>query len=87
VHRGQAISQDQQLPPRDSQPLADVEEFCGRLKAGKDAQLCDDFVIVARTEALIAGWGMAEALRRAEAYQRAGADAILIHSAKADAGE
>jgi phosphoenolpyruvate phosphomutase len=40
-------------------------------------------MLVARTEALIAGWGLAEALRRSEAYVAAGADAILIHSAKA----
>src|SRR6202034_4635870 len=39
-----------------------------------------NFSIVARVEALIAGWGMDEALRRAEAYRLAGADAILIHS-------
>lgn len=65
-----------------AQPLAAVDEFCGKLKAGKDAQSDADFVIVARTEALIAGWGLAEALRRAEAYQAAGADAIIIHSAK-----
>ena len=62
------------------QPLADVEEFCGKIKAGKDIQLDDDFSIVARVEALIAGWGMDEALRRAEAYRLAGADAILMHS-------
>jgi phosphoenolpyruvate phosphomutase len=65
-----------------AQPLADVEEFCGRIKAGKDAQSSDDFVIVARVEALIAGRGMKEALFRAESYRRAGADAILIHSAR-----
>ncbi len=70
-----------------SQPLAEVEEFCGKIRAGKDAQLDDDFVIVARVEALIAGWGLEEALRRAEAYHRAGADAILIHSSRADATE
>src|SRR5262245_39015037 len=70
-----------------SQPLADVEEFCGKIRAGKDSQLDDDFVIVARVEALIAGRGLGEALRRAEAYQEAGADAILIHSAAADASE
>lgn len=64
----------------DNQPLADVDEFCGKIKAGKDAQLDDDFNIVARVEALIAGWGLSEALRRADAYHRAGADAILIHS-------
>lgn len=62
------------------QPLADVEEFCGKIKAGKDSQQDDDFCIVARVEALIAGWDLSEALRRAEAYRIAGADAILIHS-------
>ena len=71
----------------ESQPLADIHEFCGRIKAGKDAQWCDDFVIVARCEALIAGWGLDEAMRRAEAYHRAGADAILIHSARSNASE
>jgi phosphoenolpyruvate phosphomutase len=62
------------------QPLAAVDEFCGKIKAGKDALVDDDFVIVARTEALIAGCGLAEAVRRAEAYRVAGADAIVIHS-------
>jgi phosphoenolpyruvate phosphomutase len=71
----------------EAQPLADIEEFCGRLKAGKDSQVDDDFVIVARTEALISGWPMDEAIRRAEAYYAAGADAILIHSKKPDADE
>jgi len=52
----------------DHQPLADREEFCGRIKAGKDSQTDDDFSIVARVEALIAGQGLDEALRRAEAY-------------------
>jgi len=64
----------------EGQPLADIDEFCGRLKAGKDSQSDDDFSIVARTEALISGWGLDEALRRAEAYHAAGADGILIHS-------
>ena len=71
----------------DTQPLADIHEFCGKIKAGKDAQLDDDFSIVARVEAFIAGWGLGEALRRAEAYHEAGADAILIHSALAVADE
>jgi len=62
------------------QPLADADEFCGKIEAGKDSQQDDDFCIVARVEALIAGWDIREALRRAEAYRRAGADAILIHS-------
>jgi len=63
------------------QALADIDEFCGKIKAGKDAQLDDDFCVVARVEAFIAGWGLAEALRRAGAYHEAGADAVLIHSA------
>jgi phosphoenolpyruvate phosphomutase len=66
----------------ENQPLADIDEFCGRIKAGKDSQPNVEFCIVARIEALISGWGMAEALRRAEAYRAAGADAILIHSKK-----
>jgi phosphoenolpyruvate phosphomutase len=64
-----------------AQPLADIDEFAGKIAAGKDAQNDDDFVIVARVEAFIAGHGLAEALKRAEAYRVAGADAILIHSA------
>jgi len=65
----------------EKQQLADVEEFCSRIKAGKDAQADDDFAIITRVEAFIAGWGLGEALRRAEAYHAAGSDGILIHSA------
>jgi phosphoenolpyruvate phosphomutase len=78
--------EDKQFPKTNSflngerQPLADVAEFAGKIAAGKDTQQDPNFSIVARVEALIAGWGMDEALRRAEAYRRAGADAILIHS-------
>lgn len=68
----------------EAQPLADVDEFCGKLKAMKDSQEDPDFVVVARVEAFIAGWGLEEALRRAEAYRQAGADAVLIHSKRAD---
>ncbi len=64
-----------------AQPLADIEEFAGKIRAGKEAQVDNDFVIVARVEAFIAGWGLDEALKRAEAYRLAGADAILMHSA------
>lgn len=70
----------------EAQPLADIEEFCGKIKAGQDTKSDDDFCIIARVEALIAGWGMAEALKRAEAYRLAGANGILMHSkiSKAD---
>ncbi|MCC6140858.1 MAG: phosphoenolpyruvate mutase [Nitrospira sp.] len=67
----------------DAQPMADMHEFCGKIKAGKDAQHDPNFSIIARVEAFICGWGLAEALRRAEAYRQAGADSILIHSALA----
>lgn len=69
------------------QPLADIEEFAGKIKAAKDTQQDDNFCVVARVEAFIAGWGLAEALKRAEAYHRAGADAILMHSKIATADE
>jgi len=78
--------EDKQFPKTNSfiegnkQPLADIDEFCGKVKAGKDSQTDNDFCIIARVEALIAGWGLSEALRRAEAYHQAGADGILIHS-------
>lgn len=62
------------------QPLAEIDEFCGKIKAAKDTQQDPDFCVVARVEAFIAGWGLAEALKRAEAYALAGADAVLIHS-------
>ena len=60
--------------------LESVEEFAGKIRAAKQAQRDPDFVVVARTEALIAGWGMEEALKRGRAYATAGADLILIHS-------
>lgn len=78
--------EDKQFPKINSfiqgerQPLANINEFCGKIKAGKDSQVDPDFCIIARVEALIAGWGLSEALRRAEAYHEAGADGILIHS-------
>lgn len=62
------------------QELAGIPEFCGKLEAAVAARTTQDFLIVARVEALIAGWGMEEALKRAHAYTAAGADAILIHS-------
>jgi phosphoenolpyruvate phosphomutase len=67
----------------EKQQLAEIDEFCSRIKAGKDAQRDDDFCIITRIEAFIAGWGLGEALRRAEAYHAAGSDGILIHSALA----
>ncbi len=64
------------------QPLADLEEFAGKIKAVKDAQSDAAFCLVARLEGFIAGWDLEEMLRRAEACHAAGADALFIHSRK-----
>jgi phosphoenolpyruvate phosphomutase len=64
------------------QPLADMDEFAGKIKAVKDAPIDPDFSVVARLEGFIAGWGLDEVLRRAHAYYEAGADALLVHSKK-----
>lgn len=68
----------------DHQALAEVDEFCGRLRAAKDTQRDPDFVVVARTEAFVAGWGLDEAVLRATAYAESGADMILVHSKRFD---
>ncbi|HSA60914.1 MAG TPA: isocitrate lyase/phosphoenolpyruvate mutase family protein [Nitrospiraceae bacterium] len=60
--------------------LIPIEDHCSKIRAAKAAQIYPEFVVIARTEALIAGWGQEEALKRAEAYADAGADAVLIHS-------
>ena len=69
------------------QALADVDEFCGKLRAAKDTQRDQDLMVVARTEAFIAGWGLEEAILRATAYAQNGADAILCHSKRADSSD
>ncbi|MGM1022378.1 MAG: phosphoenolpyruvate mutase [Bacillota bacterium] len=69
------------------QTLADIEEFSGKIKAMKDTQTDADFTVVARVEAFIAGKGLKVALQRAEAYRKAGADAVLIHSKRSDVTE
>jgi phosphonopyruvate hydrolase len=62
------------------QELLRIAEFQGKIEAAVAARRDPDFLIVARTEALIAGLGEAEALTRATAYAEAGADMILVHS-------
>lgn len=64
----------------EQQPLADMNEFAGKIMAAKDSQQNPDFCVIARTEAFIVGMGLEEALKRANAYREAGADAILVHS-------
>jgi phosphoenolpyruvate phosphomutase len=67
--------------------LAEVNEFSGKIRAVKDTQTDPDFCVVARIESFVVGCGLAEALRRAEAYYRAGVDGILIHSKNTEADE
>ena len=62
------------------QKLADIHEFCGKIRSCKDNQINPYFVVIARLEAFIAGYDVEEALKRALAYHAAGADAILVHS-------
>ena len=64
------------------QQLISEKEFVAKIIAAREAKQNKEFMIIARTEALIAGMGVNEALKRANAYEDAGADAILIHSKK-----
>lgn len=64
-----------------------VENFCEKIRAGKNAQLTDEFMIIARIESLILEQGMSDALNRAFAYVQAGADGIMIHSCKKEPDE
>ncbi len=64
-----------------------IENFCEKIKAGKNAQKSKDFMICARIESLILEQGMDDALKRAFAFVDAGADAIMIHSRKKDPAE
>jgi phosphoenolpyruvate phosphomutase len=69
------------------QTQATIEEFSEKIAAGKKAQLTDDFMIIARIESLILEQGMEDALARAFAFVKAGADGIMIHSRKKDPAE
>lgn len=57
-----------------------IGSFCRKIRVGKEAQITDDFIIIARVESLILEAGMEDALTRAFAYVDAGADGIMIHS-------
>lgn len=70
-----------------AQTQAEVPAFCDKIHVAKMAQVTDDFMIIARTESLILKKGLADALKRAEAYIGAGADGIMIHSKEKDVRE
>jgi phosphoenolpyruvate phosphomutase len=75
------------LLENEPQPLADVAEFALKIRACKDHQSDPNFCVVARVESFIAKQGLKDAITRAEAYRKAGADAILIHSNKKEPSE
>lgn len=64
-----------------------IENFCVKIKAGKEAQVTDDFMIIARIESLILEKGMEDAIARARAYIEVGADGIMIHSRQKEPDE
>ncbi len=84
--------EDKAFPKRNSfantrHQLADIADFTSMIMAAKDNQKTDDFCVVARTEALVAGAGLPEALERANRYEAAGADALFVHSKQKTAFE
>ncbi len=69
------------------QTQENIESFCQKIRAGKNAQKTKDFMIIARCESLILNQGMEDALNRCRAYVAAGVDGIMIHSCKKDPAE
>jgi phosphonopyruvate hydrolase len=84
VIEDKTFPKDSSLRPGGRQVLVPVEEFQGKIEA---ARRTSGPLVVARTEALIAGLGQNEARRRGSAYAEAGADAVLIHSREKTPGE
>src|SRR4029077_20072450 len=78
--RGQTFPKVTSLAADARQELLRIAEFQGKIAAAVATRRDPDFLIIARTEALIAGLGEAEAHKRAAAYAEAGADMILVHS-------
>ena len=79
---GAIVMEDKSFPKVTSliaggrQDMVRTEEFQGKIEAARAARRDPDLVVVARTEALIAGLGQDEALKRARAYEAAGADRV-----------
>ena len=74
------LKQNSLLETGNFQKQADVESFCRKISAGKQAQITSEFMVFARCESLITGAGEQDALSRSRAYLDSGADGILIHS-------
>jgi len=71
----------------DGHVLLSIAEFSKKLAAAKDAQVLAETILIARTEALICGFGVSQALARCHAYVDAGADAVLVHSKSSEPSE
>jgi phosphoenolpyruvate phosphomutase / 2-hydroxyethylphosphonate cytidylyltransferase len=69
------------------QTQSSIEDFSARIAIGKQAQITEDFMIIARLESLILEKGMEDAVTRAKAYIEAGADALMIHSRRKEPDE
>lgn len=69
------------------QSQATIDEFCEKIREGKRSLKTKDFMIIARCESLILDKGMQDALERCNAYVKAGADGIMIHSCKKEPDE
>lgn len=87
VMEDKTFPKDTSLRADGRQELVRIEEFQGKVAAACAARKDKDLVVIARVEALIAGLGQDEAIRRGLAYEEAGADAVLIHSKKKTADE
>ncbi len=87
------IIEDKVFPKRNSlsedanQVLEDPQVFATKIKRAGEVRIKDDFMIIARLESLIAGFGLEDALQRARQYLKAGVDGIMIHSKKNDPAE
>ena len=81
------LKQNSLLEKGNVQPQAPIEEMCQKIKAGKQAQITDEFMVIARCESLILQKGEDEAIARCRAYVEAGADGIMIHSKAPDPDE
>ena len=74
------LKQNSLFETGNAQKQASIEDQCHKIKVGKQAQITDDFMIIACCESLITGAGEDDAINRCRAYVEAGADGIMIHS-------
>jgi phosphoenolpyruvate phosphomutase len=84
--------EDKVFPKRNSfvesgQEQLPASEFARKVEAATAVRAYPDTLMIARTESLICGAGVDDALRRCHLYVDAGADAVLVHSKDKHPGE